>query len=126
MQKAGNILRWIGATLLFASLIACFARQEGHSYAFWFVALGIDIFLVILHRLRKKLGLNDVDTISQGIQGLWDKPIDYAIFVVILGLCIWRYKTSGYVWSAEDWEWAKKMLPILQVALAAHLFLNRY
>lgn len=126
MTRIGKILRWIGAFFLLLSLFACWKHEEGHSYNFLFAAGGIDIVLVVLHRLRKKLGYDDIDTISQGIQGLTGKTVDYIIFGGIALLCLITYVNSGYTWSTEDWMWAKKMLPILQVGLGAHLFLNRY
>lgn len=122
----GKILRWIGAGLLFCSLIACWVREEGHSYNFLFAAGGIDIILVVLHKLRRKIGYADVDTISQGIQGATGKMIDYLVFGAVVLVCLLAYVNSGYTWSSEDWMWAKKMLPILHIGLAAHLFLNRY
>lgn len=121
-----RVLKWTGAVLLVVSLFFCWVHEEGYSYNLWFAAGGIDIALVIAHKLRKIFGYGDVDTISQGIQGLTGKVVDYAFFSIITVLCLITYTRSGYTWSAEDWMWAKKILPILQICLAAHLFLNKY
>ena len=121
-----RVLKWIGAVLLLLSLVFCWVHKEGHSYNLLFAAGGIDIILVVFHKLRNKFGFSDIDTISQGIQGLTGKVIDYSILGIITVLCFITYKNSGYTWSAEDWMWAKKILPVLQVGLAVHLFVGRY
>ena len=105
-----NLYQKIGAGLLLISLLLTWYAETGLAYLALAVAGVLDLHLVC----KKE------QTISQWVQGLWEKKIDYPILV---GLSVYTFamffKQFGFTTGVQA------MLPLLVFYLLLHLFANK-
>ena len=106
-----NKLQKIGASQLVIALVLTWMNEPGFAYMSLIPAGVIDLYLV----------WKDKKTISQWIQGLWPKKIDYPILGVLLAFTFYMFfKDYGFVAAMQA------SLPLIIVWLSLHLFANKY
>jgi len=103
-------LQKIGAGLLVAALVLTWVCETGFAYLCLLTAGIIDIVLFT----------KEAQTISQWIQDLWPKKIDYPILIVLsIFTFSLFFKQFGFIVGMQA------ILPLLMFFLLLHLFANK-
>jgi len=114
IKKVGHVVEAsgtkIGAGLLVVALVLTWMAETGLAYGALIAAGVIDLYLVIRRR----------QTISQWIQRLWPKKIDYPVLAALLTYTFtMTFKQYGVIAGLQA------ALPWLVVVLLLHLFADK-